>query len=342
MSKFLRRRVPGRGTPIGGSKLLKHRRDRRVMQKTVSDQTTESRVAPMAPRPSAPVSRSITTQEIVGSPALEPLNEEFQEPPTGSGLLAIAQEAQIEELGRDILAARELQLRMLPSKPPRIAGYEATAFYDACDVLAGDFFQFVDINGTHTGFLVADVSGHGLTAAMLMAATLKTFSLHARNELSPRAALSKVFKDLHGDLPPGRFITAFYAVLNHASGELRYARAGHNPAYLWHPERREVVELKENGVALGLGSPDLFEQRTTETAVILPRGSSLLLYSDGITEAHNPHGEQFGEDRLRNLFGEIANLRSRPMVEQVINALREHTTTDVNEDDLTLVVLKRE
>lgn len=351
MSKFIRRRVAGRrpGSAYGG-KFVPKRRDRRVMQKTVTDGTDNHQPV----QSQQPAARNITAQEIVGAPeisepaedphtpALEPLHEEFQDPPTGSGVLAIAPEEQIEELRRDILAARELQLRMLPSRPPKIPGYEATAFYDACDVLAGDFFQFVDIGGTHTGFLVADVSGHGLTAAMLMSATLKVFALHARNETSPRTVLHNVFQDLSGDLPPGRFITAFYAILNHRTGELRFARAGHNPAYLWHPEQKSVLELKENGVALGLGSPELFHSRTEEGVTIMPRGASLLLYSDGITEAHNPQGEQFGEDRLRGLFAEIANLRSRPMVEQVINALREHTTTDINEDDLTLVVLKRE
>ncbi|MBI3831003.1 MAG: serine/threonine-protein phosphatase [Planctomycetes bacterium] len=355
MSKFLRRRIPGRRPGAGATGahyLNRNRRDRRVMQKTVSNQNTDSGTIKAAPSgQQKSITRNIAPREIVGSPALEPLAEEFldpasgsgvMDPQTGSGLQAIATEQQIEEFGRDVLAARELQIRMLPSRPPKIFGYEVTAFYDACDVLAGDFFQFVNVSDGQTGFLVADVSGHGLTAAMLMAATLKTFSFHARGESSPRKVLHKVFTDLRDDLPPGRFITAFYAVLDHASGTLRYARAGHNPAYLWHPERNEIQELKETGVALGLGTPELFESRTEEGATIMPRGAALLLYSDGITEAHNPQGEQFGEERLRSLFAEIANLRSRPLVEQVINALREHTTTDFNEDDLTLVVLKRE
>lgn len=354
MSKFLRRRVPGR-RPSGGTSthyLNKHRRDRRVMQKTVSNQNTDSTtVTSVSSHQQKSVTRAIAPREIVGAPALEPLAEEFQDPASGSGLMdpqtgsglqAIATEQQIEEFGRDVIAARELQLRMLPSKPPKIFGYEVTAFYDACDMLAGDFFQFVKVSEGQTGFLVADVSGHGLTAAMLMAATLKTFSLHARGESSPRKVLHKVFTELSEDLPPGRFITAFYAVLDHASGTLRYARAGHNPAYLWNPERNEVIELKETGVALGLGSPDLFESRTQESALVMPRGASLLLYSDGVTEAHNPQGDQFGEERLLKLFGQIANLRSRPLVEAIIKELHEHTTVDYNEDDLTLVVLKRE
>jgi len=316
------------------------------MQKTVSSQEAEG----IPPRGTA--SRAMPTQgqrtlsavEIarVADPAALIPTEVSEAPDGGGTMLSQVTEDQLDELRRDIIAARELQLRMLPSRPPRIPGYECTAYYDACDMLAGDFFQFVEAAPGHTGFLVADVSGHGLTAAMLMATCFKTFSIHARGKTSPREVMGAVYREMAADMPQGRFITAFYAVLNHASGEVKYARAGHNPGFLYQASHKEVLELKLGGVALGLGNPDLFSERMEEGVAHLLPGSTLLLYSDGITEAHNSRGEQFGEKRLLETFQKVAHLRSRPMVEQLIEDMRAHTQSDINEDDLTLLVLKRE
>ena len=368
LGRFNRRRpgAPRPGAPRSPYSPYGRRRDRRIMQKTVSSQEAEgapprgaqARATPPHGSPARATPAQGTPARATpaqGQRALSPA--EFAEAVDGASMtptsipaiadssatmLAQVTEDQIDELRRDINAARELQLRMLPSRPPRIPGYECTAFYDACDMLAGDFFQFVEATPNHTGFLVADVSGHGLTAAMLMASCFKTFSIHAREKTSPREVLDKVYRELAPDLPQGRFITAFYAVLNHASGEVKYARAGHNPAFLYQASRKEVLELKQGGLALGLGNPDLFLQRMEEGVTHLLPGSTLLIYSDGITEAHNTSGEQFGEQRLLSTFQQVAHLRSRPMVERLIEDMRAHTQTDINEDDLTLVILKRD
>lgn len=250
-------------------------------------------------------------------------------------------EEPMSELAIEIMTARELQLHMLPSEPPRIPGYEVTAFYDACDLLAGDFFDFVEPSLGYTGFLVADVSGHGLTAAMIMSAAMKTFSFHARGELSPRKVLVNMYKELKNDLPKERFITAFYAILNHNSGEIRYARAGHNPALLCAGEGAPVEVLRAPGLAIGLGKMQVFEQAITEGEAQMPHGASLLLYSDGLTEAHNPYGDQYGEERLKSVYSSLAGRPSRPLVEALVHDVHAYTESDINEDDVTLLVAKR-
>jgi len=334
MARIFRRYKPGR-RPSGPNRRpavpekKQRNRERRFMRKTVSVEEAPTR------GPGLPSDKKSVTRLPTGSAGTSSVD--------AVGVEGIAQfpEEQIAELRRDVLAARALQLRMLPSLTPKIPGYEVTAFYDACDVLAGDFFQFVKPGDGETGFLVADVSGHGLTAAMIMAATIKTFSFYARRELSPKTVLANIYQELRDDLPKGRFITAFYAILNHSTGKLRFARAGHNPALICRGTGAAVEELMGKGMAIGLGGPEFFQQCLEENETHMPVGSSLLLYSDGLTEAHNSKGEQFGEDRLKAEFSKRAGERSRPMVEQLIQKMRAHTQSYINEDDLTLMVLKR-
>jgi sigma-B regulation protein RsbU (phosphoserine phosphatase) len=252
-----------------------------------------------------------------------------------------APEEPMSELAIEINAARELQLKVLPSEPPRIPGYEVTAFYDACDLLAGDFFDFIEPDLGYTGFLVADVSGHGLTAAMIMSAAMKTFSIHARGQRSPRQVLINVHKELENDLPRERFITAFYAILNQSSGKVSFARAGHNSSLLCAGEGAAVEVLRTPGLAIGLGGLKTFSESLQEGETHIPPGGSLLMYSDGLTEAHNLAGDQYGEERLMDVYSSLAGLNSRPLVESLVQDVHTYTETDINEDDVTVLAVKR-
>ncbi len=330
------RATPSRGgaTPSSSSSRLRHRR---AMRKTVSDDSRYTKPTD--------VRRSLTRTDVAGGASENPWSHMKAAPPKNAvnadeAVSALTEEP-MTELGREITAARELQLQMLPSKPPNIPGYEATAFYAACDLLAGDFFYFVDPDAGHTGLLVADVSGHGLTAAMVMAAALKTFSFHARGELSPKNVMVNTYKDLESDLPKGRFITAFYLILNHTNGQIKYARAGHNPSLLCAGNNAPVVELTAPGLAIGLGGVDRFTSHMQEGEAQMDRGAALLLYSDGITEAHNSENEEYGERRLQHALSQTAGKRSRPLIEELIEDLQRFTETDFYEDDVTLLAIKR-
>lgn len=246
-----------------------------------------------------------------------------------------------DALQRDMAAARELQIQLLPSQPPQVQGYEVSAFYDACEMLAGDLFQFTDPAPGYSGFFIADVAGHGLDAALMMAMTLKTFSMHARGKTAPAEVMSLVCQELCHDLPKGKFITALYAILHRESGEIRYARAGHNPAFLAEPARGHVQPLRESGLALGVGSPQLFTSKLKEGVTHMPPGSALLFYTDGLVEAHSPEGVPFGEGRLCATFAQRSPQRSRLIIEGIVSELRQHIGSDHNQDDLTLIVVKR-
>jgi serine phosphatase RsbU (regulator of sigma subunit) len=247
----------------------------------------------------------------------------------------------VQEIQRELSAARAVQIKLLPAKPPTLAGYEVSAFYESCSELGGDMFHFLPSVSGGMGFLIGDVSGHGVGAAMIMAGTMKSFVVHARGRSSPVEVVVAVARDLAPDIPPGRFVSAFYAILDPPTGRLRYVRAGHNPPYLYVPSTRKIQELGASGLALGICRPDQFEPRLKEDEVILEPGGVLVLFTDGIVEAQDDEKTLFGEERLQQMIQENANRSSRKITEDIINATRQHMGDGPAEDDVTMVVIKR-
>lgn len=245
----------------------------------------------------------------------------------------------VTEMRRDLEAAREAQVKMLPEHPPAIEGYDIASYYESCVELSGDLYHFLDAGPGRTGILIGDVSGHGVEAGMVMSATLKSFSVRSKGQASPKAVLEAVNDDLHKDLRRGKFITAFYAVLEHATGRLTYSRAGHNPALLI--TYKGLQQLMGNGLALGIAEGKKFSAGLTESEVILPPQSLVLFYTDGLVEAMNLEKEEFSEERMCDLFMQYSYLPSVNIIEQLQAAVQEHIQGQPIADDMTLVLIKR-
>ena len=254
--------------------------------------------------------------------------------------------SRVDELGKsaedtaaELDAARRVQLQMLPSKPPQIQGYEISAFYDACVELGGDLYQFYDITPNHTGLLIGDVSGHGAAAAVIMAMATKSCTVRSARELSPAAALKSVNQDLAPDLQGGKFITAFYGILEHLTGTVRYVRAGHPPPYMLHSDGR-VSALTGSGLGLGVGGVQHFEAQIQENVIVLEPGSALVLYTDGILEAMNDERQEFGAQRLQELLSELAGSSAQDISLGILSEVRAHAGAAQMDDDVTLVVIR--
>lgn len=277
---------------------------------------------------------SMRRQEAVSGEEIKRLREKVGE------LEASAENS--EELQRDLAAARAVQIKLLPSKPPTLPGYDVSAFYQPCTELGGDMFHFLPVDEHHMGFLIGDVSGHGVGAAMIMAGTIKSFVVRSKNQTSPMAVTMAVCRDLIHDIPPGRFVSALYAVLNTQTGVIRYVRAGHNPPFLYDAKTRELKELNAMGLALGICKPEQFETRLKEAEVALQPGGIMVLYTDGVVETQNQQKVLFGEERLKKLIAENASRPSRRITEIIVDALQEHAGAGASmEDDVTLVVVRR-
>jgi sigma-B regulation protein RsbU (phosphoserine phosphatase) len=235
---------------------------------------------------------------------------------------------------QELETARKIQLSILPGEPPRIAGLDLAARYVPATEVAGDFYDFLPGEGRRTGILVADVSGHGVPAALVASMLKVAVAAEAPHAASPARVLSEMNQIFHGKLR-NQFITAFCVFADLEEGRITWASAGHPPALLWRRSEGRVEELGAGGPVMGR----LRRATYTESALPFSPGDRLLLFTDGIPEALSPAGEPFGDERLQDLLASHANLSAEGIAAALLARVAEWTGRDAGfEDDLTLVV----
>ena len=197
-------------------------------------------------------------------------------------------EAQASELND----AFEIQSSLLPRTVPQIAGVEISCAWQPARTVSGDYFDVLALSDTRIAFCLADVSGKGMSAALITANLQATLRAFAPDEPSPAHLCHRLNQALCATLPTGRFVTLVYGILDRSTMTLTYELAGHNPPLLLRGS--EVIELSGSGPVLGIFSDVAFQDHTIDLRV----SDQLLLSTDGVTEAFNPAGEEFGEARL--------------------------------------------
>ena len=241
-----------------------------------------------------------------------------------------------DELDRQLRTAQRVQERLLPTRPPDVPGHELAGICLPSTRVGGDYFDFVPIPGGQMGLVVADVSGHGLSAAIIMSA----FRALARTCLRAGQPLDEVARTLDRELPDttaGRaFVTAVLATYDPESGRLRYVNCGHNPPLLDRPGQPPRW-LDVGGPLLGLIDGASFEIGEVE----LVPDDQLVIFTDGIVEARSPGGVWFGTERLANLVTENRARRARDLVEHVVLEARGLAGMHGLEDDATMLLLRR-
>lgn len=237
--------------------------------------------------------------------------------------------------------AMEVQQNLLPKEMPQVEGLEIAARSIYCDETGGDLYDFLELgdrNADRIGVVVGDVSGHGIPAALLMATVRAFLKSRVVQPGSPAEIISDVNRLLtHDTGDTGQFMTLFYAVLDTGTKELRWVRAGHDPAIFYDPAKGEFKELNGYGMALGLDGK--FEYREHMLAG-LKMGQVLLIGTDGLWETQSRTGEMFGKDRIKALIKKHANVSPDKILQAIISALEEFQGRMKQEDDVTLVVIK--
>src|SRR5215210_703231 len=244
------------------------------------------------------------------------------------------QEAQERQrIEQELHVARLIQQTLLPKSLPALPGYDVAAYYQPAREVGGDFYDFLELPDGQLGLIVGDVSGKGVPAAIVMAIT-RTM-LHAAYRLgSPGEILEQVNNILYPDIPPNMFVTCLAALLDSRTGRLQYANAGHDLPYLRHADG--VSELRATGVPLGLMPGMSYEQKE----ITLKQGDSVLLYSDGLVEAHDPQREIFGFPRMKGFIG--AHSGGATLIDSLLAELECFTGEEwEQEDDITLLTLQR-
>ncbi|HEX6305700.1 MAG TPA: SpoIIE family protein phosphatase [Anaerolineales bacterium] len=238
-----------------------------------------------------------------------------------------------ERLEQEMRVARIIQQTLLPKELPSLDGWHISAHYQPARAVGGDFYDFLQFPDGRLGIFVGDVTDKGVPAALVMATTRSILRTTAERYVSPGKVLGRANDMLCPDIPNNMFVTCLYALLDPVNRRMCFANAGHNLPY----RRREegIDELKATGMPLGLMEGMHYEEKE----VILHPGETILLFSDGLPEAHNPHKEMFGFPRLKELIKKHEGNLS--LIDYLLQELAGFTGPAwEQEDDVTFVTLE--
>jgi phosphoserine phosphatase RsbU/P len=244
---------------------------------------------------------------------------------------------QLVEINTELEMARQIQLSILPSSTPKIGGMEIVARYIPMTSVAGDFYDFIVVDETHIGILIADVSGHGLPAALIASMLQVALTAQVQNAANPGKVLSGLNHALCGKFQHN-FVTAAYVYVDLEKNTMDYGGAGHPPLLLWRKSAGTASQLLENGLVLGQ-----FEEATYDSLkVSIEPGDRFVLYTDGILETNSPAGEEFGTARFMQFMETNSKLPAAEFADSVLLALAHWLELPPGEghmDDISLLVI---
>lgn len=259
---------------------------------------------------------------------------------------AQALELERERMEGELRLARQIQSRLLPAGPPAVPGLDLAGTYLPAQEVGGDYYGYLPAGEGRVGLVIADVAGKGIPAALLMSGFRASLVSQPLDALEPGEVLARVNEFLLRGIDPGRFVTAFLAVIEPAAGRLRYAGAGHNPPLLLRASgaqgrdaRASVERLEAGGIMLGV--LDGLAYPTAE--VTLEPGDLLVLYTDGVTEAQNDAGDQWGEERFVEALrraGAAGGVSCARLTETLVEEVRSFEGPHQRSDDVTLVLAR--
>lgn len=244
-----------------------------------------------------------------------------------------AETAEADALEKQVMMARDVQQRMMPHSPPELAGIEFASVYIPCFELGGDFYDFIPLPSDNLGLCVADVSGKGVPASLIMASVRSSLRAHVDYIYYLYEVLQRINTMLHRDTKAGEFVTLFYGVLDTRNRRLTYCNAGHPPGLLLRDG--QLLELGSENMVLGVDPAE----RYTQSVIDLKTNDILLLYTDGVPDAMNFQQQSYGRQRLVDAFmkgGETAEA----VVQNLLWDMRKFVGMTKRTDDVTMIVVK--
>jgi sigma-B regulation protein RsbU (phosphoserine phosphatase) len=238
-------------------------------------------------------------------------------------------------LEEQLSIARMIQQSFLPDMNPPLKGFEIAGMNIPSQEVGGDYYDFIDIVENQTGIAIADVSGKGMPASLIMAAFRASLIAEIRNNYAIRTILQKVNRLLCESLDNGRFVTAVYGVLDSKNRVFTFSNAGHNPPLHVRADG-SCEELVEGGLALGIIDGSVYEERP----IYVAKGDLIAFYTDGVNEAVDSAGEQFGEQRILDLLIENRHLPAREIVQLLVDSVMAFAADDSDPDDITMIVVR--
>jgi len=236
--------------------------------------------------------------------------------------------------------AHSVQANLLPSAPPSLPGFDIAALYRFCHEVGGDYFDFIPLPDGRTALVVADASGKGVPAAMVMVMLRSILRLVAANAHDPVETLVHTNRLLMPDMLRGMFVTALYVVIDPVAREMVLVNAGHYPPIIWRPRLSGTRVVNIRGPALGLLDTQRFAANISRKTLALEPGDCLCFYTDGVPEAKNLLGEEFGERRLARAFRDHATQPAQKIVDAIVAAVDAHSEETPQHDDITVLAMR--
>jgi sigma-B regulation protein RsbU (phosphoserine phosphatase) len=245
-----------------------------------------------------------------------------------------------QRIDHDLDVARKIQLSLLPKEIPRIGGYELAAFnYPALEV-GGDYYDFIQVDDQRIGIAIADVSGKGISGAIIMSMCRSVLRSQAEGCTSPAQVLRGVNRLIRNDLADDMFVCILYMILDTETGELTVARAGHERPILAAGDGSGLRVLDSPGIALGIGDAEVFDSILDERCFTLQSGDVLVAYTDGVTEAMNERKEEWGVDNFLEAIRVAADEGAHSVLNNVQQRLLRFVGDMPQYDDTTLLALR--
>jgi len=253
----------------------------------------------------------------------------------------LKRERERDRLRHSLELAREVQQILLPKGSPKIGGLDVAGRSIYCDETGGDYFDFIELKDNlqeKLGVVVGDVVGHGISAALLMASVRSALHQRLASAGSNSQVIADINRQMAADLADsGRFVTLFYMTVDPERRAVKWVRAGHDPAIVYDPTTGEFIELAGSGMALGIDRQCQYEENRKGD---LPRGSVIVIGTDGIWEARNESDQMFGRAALYDIISNNSEATASEIMATIFDQIDSFRNAAEPEDDVTLVVIK--
>jgi len=255
--------------------------------------------------------------------------------------IIFSEAAEKKRLDQDLAVAHEIQRILLPANAPDIDGFQIAAINVPAKQVSGDYYDYITVDETHCGIAIADVSGKGVPASLIMAMCRSVLQSHAAGQLSPANALRVVNAQLFPDIKEDMFISMAYAVIEHGSPTLTLSRAGHDAPLLYSARDQSVSKINPPGMAMGIDSGGVFNRVTSDFSLTLEPNDCLVLYTDGVTEALDVMGDEFGMANVIKAIQASATDGAAGIITRLTDDLRAFVGSHPQHDDITLIVIRK-
>jgi sigma-B regulation protein RsbU (phosphoserine phosphatase) len=249
--------------------------------------------------------------------------------------------AEKKRLDQDLQVAHEIQRILLPASSPEISGWQISGINIPARQVSGDYYDYIAVDETHCGLAIADVSGKGVPASLIMAMCRSVLRSQAHGQLSAATVLRQVNAQLFPDIKEDMFISMAYAIIERDGGTITLSRAGHDAPLLYKASDQSVSKINPPGMALGIDSGGVFNRVTGDFSLTLESNDCLVLYTDGVTEALDIEGEEFGMANVIKAIQASASEGAAGMITRLTDDLRAFVGPHPQYDDITLIVIRK-